>query len=71
MLPMEVDTREIKFIRNFKNTDMWQGTHSKTVYEVIDTPSDNNIIIYSNKQRHNAWRNADTAEPRMNCSPHS
>lgn len=46
-------------------------THPKTVYEVINTPSDDNIIIYSNKQRYNAGGNANATEPWMNRCPHA
>lgn len=51
--------------------DIRLSTHPKTVEEIEEHPRDNHVVVERHKQRDNARRDADAAQPRMYGIPHT
>lgn len=48
-----------------------RDTHSKAIYKIENTPSDYNIVVDGDEKRNDARRDADAAQPGMDCVPHA
>jgi hypothetical protein len=72
ILPKEVRSNQrhlsLKLLNYFLNE---KRTYSKTIYEVIETPRDDNIVVNGNEESNDARRNANATEPGMDSCPYA